>query len=295
MPRSPIRRWLLALFMSLVVSPLARAQAHAAGIDWTRGPARVDLGDGLAQIDLEQGYVFAGAADTRRLMEMNGNIPNSREIGLVAPTSQREDWMLLFEYAAAGYVRDDEGAHIDADAILESVRKNTEASNEERRRRGFPGLTVLGWRESPHYDAATHNLEWAIEAKDDRQRPIVNYDVRLLGRRGYLSVTLIARPDALDAARPQVAGILRDVSYKTGNRYAEFVAGDKVAEYGLTALIAGGAGAAAVKLGLLGKLGKLLVAAWKLVVAAVVGLWAAIKKMLGIRSRSESEEPSTPS
>jgi uncharacterized membrane-anchored protein len=80
---------------------------------------------------------------------------------------------------------------------------------------------------------------------------------------------------------PEVDNIIKNFSYKSGKSYAEFVKGDKIAQYGLTALIAGGAGAAAVKLGFF----KILVKFWKIVAVAVIGffgvLWKIIKAILG--------------
>ena len=55
--------------------------------------------------------------------------------------------------------------------------------------------------------------------------------------------------------------------------------GDKVAEYGLTALVVGGAAAVATKVGLFKYLWKLLLVGWKLVVAALAGLGAALKRL----------------
>ena len=59
------------------------------------------------------------------------------------------------------------------------------------------------------------------------------------------------------SAVPDFDKLLAGFEFATGNRYAEWVKGDKVAAYGLTALVAGGVGAAAVKSGALGKLWKL--------------------------------------
>jgi uncharacterized membrane-anchored protein len=77
-----------------------------------------------------------------------------------------------------------------------------------------------------------------------------------------------------------VIGATRFVS---GQRYSEWREGDKVAAFGLVALVAGGAGLAAGKLGLLGKLWKLVaamvVAIWKLAAVAVAGLIAWIKSL----------------
>jgi len=44
-------------------------------------------------------------------------------------------------------VKDNE--KIDADAILKTLKENTEASNAERKRRGWPELHVVGWSIPP--------------------------------------------------------------------------------------------------------------------------------------------------
>ena len=154
---------------------------------------------------------------------------------------------------------------------------------------GAEALHIKGWFEKPHYDEKTHNLVWAIEAHgDDASHQVVNYDVRLLGRGGYVSATLVAGPEQVAAKLPAVEGLLGGFTFTPGQRYAEFKEGDKVAEYGLAALVAGGAGAAAVKLGLFAKLLKLLGKAWKLVIVAfvVVGGW--IKRLFTGRARQET-------
>ena len=89
--------------------------------------------------------------------------------------------------------------------------------------------------------------------------------------------------------------VLGAFRYKLGNRYAEWRPGDKVAEYGLTALVAAGAGAAAVKLGLFAFLGKLLAKAGKLVVVAVAGLGAAaVKFWNALRGKASARPPRPP-
>lgn len=276
LPKVLPKAWIVSLAV-LLLTPLA-VGAQDTDIDWTAGPATVALGDGLGQLRVENGYLFADAATTRRIMELTGNPPSELEIGLVAPEAESKEWFIVLEFDAVGYVRDDEKDAIDADAILENVVAATEEANKIRRANGFDAVHVKGWFEEPHYDQESHNLVWAIEAEDDSGDRVVNYNVRLLGRRGYTSVTLVTDPATLAADRPEVARVIGSFSYTTGNRYADFVAGDKVAQYGLTALIAGGAGAAAAKLGLFAQLGKVLAKAWKLVVVAFVALGAAIKR-----------------
>jgi len=87
-----------------------------------------------------------------------------------------------------GYVKDDE--KIDPDPLLESIRKGTEASNEQRKSRGWSTLTIVGWKLPPRYDTQDRRLEWAIDARSDGGA-VVNYNTRVLGRHGVTSVTLV--------------------------------------------------------------------------------------------------------
>jgi uncharacterized membrane-anchored protein len=154
---------------------------------------------------------------------------------------------------------------------------------------------VTGWFEKPHYDAKSHNLVWAIEAKGevDTDRS-VNYDVRLLGRKGYISATLVTDPSALQADLPHVQTLLSGFSFQDGKRYADFVSGDKVAEYGLTALIAGGAAAGAAKLGLFAYLGKLFAKGGKFIILGLAALGAGLKKMFGGKKEETGAPPIAP-
>jgi uncharacterized membrane-anchored protein len=268
----------LVVLLFVLVAPLV-AQDQGPKVNWVPGPAKVDLGQ-VAQLDLAEGYVFLDAKDARTLLEAAGNTPDGSEVGLVAPAAEDQSWFVIFDYSEVGYVSDAEKDKIDAAALLKGIKEGTEESNEVRKKKGIPGLHVVGWQQPPRYDGGTHNLSWAILAKDDTGDQVVNFNIRLLGRRGYMSATLVDDPSKIAAARPHLDRILVDFSYKSGNKYAEFRPGDKVAEYGLVALMAGGAGAAAAKTGLFAALGKLLAKGGKAVVLLVAGAIAGLRKLV---------------
>jgi len=237
-------------------------------VKFTKGPSLGELGT-TAQVKVPAGYVFAGGNDTRTLMETMQNPTSGKELGFVAPAG--EDWFAVFEYDAVGYVKDDEKGSLDADALLESIKSGTEASNQERMRRGWPTLKVIGWETPPRYNEETHNLEWAVRAESEGQ-PVVNHNTRLLGRGGVMEVTLVVEPALLNETLPKFRTMLSGFDFSEGQKYAQFRPGDKMAAYGLTGLIVGGGTAALVKSGAFKWI-------WKAIVAAVVGIGALFKRI----------------
>jgi uncharacterized membrane-anchored protein len=79
---------------------------------------------------------------------------------------------------------------------------------------------------------------------------------------------------------PAYQALLTDYSYKLGERYAEYRSGDKLAKYGLAALITGGAAAVAVKTGLFASLILFFKKAAKLVILAVLAVVVWLKKLI---------------
>jgi uncharacterized membrane-anchored protein len=154
-------------------------------------------------------------------------------------------------------VRDDE--KLDADALLKSLQDSDKPSNEERKRLGMPPIYTVGWHVPPHYDLGTKRLEWGLRLRGDDDRPVVNYTIRLLGRRGVMHATLVSDPQRLDRDIADFKASLTGYSFVSGERYSEFRSGDRVAEYGLAALVLGGAAAVATKTGFGKAIGKFLI------------------------------------
>ena len=241
--------------------PDAAAQDRPASpIPWQSGPMTADLG-GFAEIRVPEGFLFADKAGTVKLLDLTHNLVGGHEVGAIVPAgeSKEDSWFVVFEFGDVGYVKDDEKNKIDAAALLKSIREGTEEANKERKKRGWHTFHVDGWQRPPYYDADTHNLTWAIRGMGDTGDTSFNHSVRVLGRRGTMNVDLVLDPTSYESAVPRFGAVMRGFHFKQGNRYADFVKGDKVAAYGLTALIAGGAGAVALKTGLLAKFWKGLI------------------------------------
>lgn len=256
-------------FTCLLLSIAGHGQTpNLKDIKWQEGPSIGNLSN-KAEVRIPAGYVFAGANDTRVIMEELKNPTSGNEMGFIAPAG--EDWFVVFEFDDVGYIRDDEKDSLDADAMLESIKKGTEAGNKERQRRGWPIMTILGWEQKPRYNETTHNLEWAIRGESQGQL-VINYNTRLLGRGGVMRVTLVTDPTTLSPTLPKFKNVLAGFDFKQGQKYAEFRQGDKVAKYGLAALIVGGAAAVATKTGMFKWI-------WKVLVVAFIAIAVFFKKL----------------
>jgi len=224
------------------------------------------------------GYIFIDGKGTRALLKSKGEPTSGQEVGLMVATN--ENWTVFFEFSNIGYVKDDEKDKLDADKLLESIKRGTAEANKERQRAGNPPLEIVGWEVPPKYDDTTHNLEWAVRATSEG-RPLLNYNTRLLGRKGVMEVVLVVDPEKVPETLPVFRKLLTGYAFTTGQTYAEYRPGDKVAKVGLAALVLGGAAVGAAKLGLFAPLVLFLKKAWKLVVVAIAAVAASLKKLLG--------------
>ena len=204
-----------------------------------------------------------------------GEPTSGNELGLLRPTNH--SWSVIFEFDPKGYVKDDDKNSLDANKILSEIKAANAEANKERVRNGNAPLEVVGWEQPPKYDEATHNLEWCIRGTSE-DHAILNYNTRLLGRKGVMEVVLIVDPEKLPETMPAFRNVLANYSFQTGQTYAEYRPGDKVAKYGLAALVVGGAAVGAVKLGLFSWLFLFLKKGLKFVIIAFVAVVAAIKK-----------------
>lgn len=289
-----LKKILTTLLIGLVIVGASPISANATEsqempeINWIEGPKNVDVGNDLAKLDLPEKYLFADAKDAKKLMKEMGNIVTDREQGMVVSDDTNENWYVLFEFDPIGYVKDNDAKEIDADNLLEEIKEGTEENNKERRKHGEATLDIIGWDEKPHYDQKTHNLVWSILCNSEGEK-IVNYNIRVLGRGGVTEVTLVAGKNEMEMVKPKLETIVSKYSYKEGKRYTDYIKGDKAAEIGLTALIAGGAGAGAAKIGLLAKILLIFKKIWILVIAGIGGIFKIITGLFKRKNKNNNQ------
>lgn len=244
------------------------------------GPTSINISQ-QAQINVPQGYAFIPKKQANDMMISMGNGSDANLQGLLISTADGRDDMYTIDYIKDGYINDSDAKDIDPDSILSDYKEGTEEGNKERIAKGFPPIEVGGWAQKPSYDATLHRLTWALTLKDKNQtnasqEDTVNYETRLLGRDGYMSITWITSASALNTPlKAEADQLTSQVVYVDGKKYQDHSSGDKVAEYGLAALITG---VVAKKAGLFAALGILLAKFSKLILVALFGLFPFLKR-----------------
>jgi uncharacterized membrane-anchored protein len=282
--------WLAAFLLAPMLASadepkLSREQAESlvSGLKFQEG--EIVLQNGLATVRLPENLRYLNGHDANTvLVKLWGNPPQAEPIGMLVPAGvsplNQACWAVIITYEADGYVKDSDAEKIDYTKLLGEMQKGAEDGNAERQKAGYPPIHLVGWAKAPYYDSQTHKLYWAKELKfGDNSENTLNYNIRILGRGGVLVLNAVAEMTQLPEIEQATPKILGAVDFNPGNRYADFKPGsDKVATYGLTALVAGGV---AAKLGFFKGLWVALLAAKKFIILAVAAIAAWLRKFFG--------------
>jgi uncharacterized membrane-anchored protein len=263
---------LIAVLALLHVPAFAQEQQTADSLPWKRGPSTHAI-DTYANITVPAGSMFLDTASTQELLKITENSPDP---GAVTLAANDLSWFAILKYEDTGHIADDE--KIDGAALLKSLKENEIAANEQKESLGFTKLFLDGWAVAPHYDSLTRNLEWGLKLHDEQNNTTINYTTRTLGREGLIAATLVTSPGAFEGDLVKFRDVMKGLAFNKGETYAEFREADRTAEYGLAALVAGGAAAAAVKSGFGKGFVIMIFAGIAAAFAAVVGFF---KKMFG--------------
>jgi uncharacterized membrane-anchored protein len=257
----------------------------------------VKIGAAKAIIHANNDYQMLGAKDARRVLEeLWGNPPDAETLGMIVPKKAGllgdGSWAVVLSYSGDGYVSDKEANDINYDDMLKTMQQETLDSNIERKKAGYGSIVLNNWATRPHYDATSSKLYWAKDLTfDDGKDHTLNYDVRALGRYGYLSMNAVATMADLKAVETGMADVIKMAEFESGARYADFNASsDKTAAYGLAALVAGGL---AAKTGMLAKLLAIIIAGKKVLFLVVAGAFAGLKKFFGGKGTGNKSGPGT--
>jgi uncharacterized membrane-anchored protein len=274
---------------------VAKAQLDSLNASFHYETGRVNLPGNLGVIDVPKGMHFLDSAQAHFvLMKLWGNPPSAAAstLGLLFPLGSGPasdgTWAFVVDYEEMGYVKDDDADDINYDELLTDMKEGTSSNNAERTKAGYEPIELLGWASPPYYDKEHHVLHWAkllqfgTDSSDARRT--LNYDVRVLGRKGVLSLLAVGDPALLPAIKQQIPNLISNAHFSDGLEYSDFDPGmDDVAAYSLGGLVAGK---------VLAKVGffALILKFWKVLIAAGAGAFTVVRRWFAGR-RSADETP----
>lgn len=222
----------------------AEEQALVEKIDFQQG--KILIGNKLATIDVGSNYYYLNPTDSAHVLEkIWGNPPGGQVLGMVFPVDisplHSNGWGMELRYDDIGYVSDDDAESHDYDELLKEMQADTIAENKWRAENGYQPIELLGWAEPPFYDNTSRTLYWAKELQfGDAPEHTLNFNIRLLGRRGVLVQNFITTIGELERVKTDLPDVLAMTSFTDGNRYSDFDPSlDKVAAVGVGGLVAG--------------------------------------------------------
>jgi len=237
----------------------------------------IQLASGNASLEVPAGFGYLDPIQAKRVLEELWGNPPGETLGLLVPQGggvlQDNTWAFDIEWDEMGYVEDDDAGDTDYDELLVEMRKDADADNQMRAQQGYPSVELVGWASPPYYDKENKVLHWAKNLKfADSDINTLNYNVRILGRKGIMVVNAIGNIDQLSNIQTHIEAVMHSVKFNDGERYADFSSssGDKVAAYTIGGLIAGKVLAKVGLFAVILKFGKIIFIA---IAAAAAAIW----------------------
>lgn len=250
-----------------------------------RKQGEITLLDGVATLNVPEGFYYLNPTDTQKvLVDVWGNPPESSSgtLGMLFPADStpfdQGSWGAIIEYEEDGYVSDEDADQINYDELLAQMQEGTRAASTQRVNQGYEPIELVGWASEPFYDKQSHKLHWAKEVRFGNQpdENTLNYNIRVLGRKGVLVLNFVAGMSQKPVIDRKIDSVLAMAEFDQGSRYEDFNPDlDKVAAYGIGALVAG---KVAAKTGLFAAAFLFLKKFGILIFAAVAGFFGKIFK-----------------
>lgn len=231
--RLPVHKFLL-----LGVFSLSLVQAH--GIN---NPAMFDsvlkyqtgtvqLSD---QVQIRTGTAlrFLNGQDANHVIyDVWGGSADPNIVGMLLPRDpspvSEGGWGLSMEQVASGYVDARLWKNLKAQDLLKKLQKQQGQAE------------VLGWAMPPRFDSQSGVLVFATEVKlPNAKDTAVLPRVVVLGRESLILMKGVIEKKHWSSMEPLLAQVGNAVQFQKGHRYTDVQAGDRVYDYGMTALITG--------------------------------------------------------
>jgi uncharacterized membrane-anchored protein len=229
-----------------------------------------------ATLNVPPGFGYLDPAQAKKVLEEYWGNPPAETLGLLVPEGggvlQDGSWVFEITYDSIGYVEDKDAEDINYDELLTEMKNDIAEENKMRVSEGYPTVELAGWASVPFYDAEKKVLHWAKDVRfQEMDVNTLNYNVRILGRKGVLVLNAIATTEQLEEIKAIIPQVVSQVNFDSGFAYSDFDSNvDEVAAYTIGGLVAGKVLAKVGLFAVLAKFGKIIFVA---LAAVGAGVW----------------------
>lgn len=246
----------------------------------------ITLKGNIAKLNIPKGFKFLNAEQSQYILsKIWGNPERDDVLGMIFQEDKDpysdSSFAFIVSFEEMGYVKDGDAKDMDYDDLLKELQKGETEENKERTLKGYPAIHLTAWAQKPYYDANRKVLHWAKNLKFvGSEENTLNYDVRVLGRKGVLSLNAVASMNELPLVQQNIDKVLGMAEFTEGNRYADFSEsnGDKIAAYTIGGLVAG---KLLLKVGFFAKF-------WKIIAMGAVAAFYGVRKWLTGKKRADA-------
>jgi uncharacterized membrane-anchored protein len=247
---------------------------------------KIIIGSGITNLNVPKGFKFLNNEQSNYILStLWGNPPQKDILGIIFPENggpfAEHSYAFILTFDEMGYVKDEDADKINYDDLLKQIQKEEVEENVVRKKEGYGSIHMEGWASKPYYDKNNKVLHWAKNLQFENQEDgnTLNYEVRILGRKGVLSMNAVASMSDLDSVKKDIDKVLAIPSFTTGNTYKDFDSKtDNIAAWTIGGLVAG---KILLKVGFWAVLAKFFIAAWKFILIGLVAVGGVIKKFFG--------------
>ncbi len=254
---------------------------------------KITLGNGSINLNVPKGFKYLNNEQSDYIIStLWGNPPQKGVLGIIFPENggpfAENSYAFILTFDEMGYVKDEDADKINYDDLLKQIQKEEVDENLARKKEGYGAINMVGWASKPFYDKNNKVLHWAknLHFENSEDGNTLNYEVRILGRKGVLSMNAVASMNDLDSVKKDIDKVLAIPSFTNGNAYKDFDSKtDNIAAWTIGGLVAG---KILLKVGFWAVIGKFFVAAWKFILIGLIAVWGGIKKLFGKKSEPDN-------
>ena len=107
---------------------------------------------------------------------------------------------------------------------------------------GYKTVSNISWHITPNFNKDLGYVFYSLLVEFDDGTETYNSTAMILGREGYTDLTFLFRENIAHLMPSEIDKVVKNFIYKTGAQYTDYKSGDKVAAYGVGALVAGSLG-----------------------------------------------------